>query len=732
MQPDGGPGSAGANCHPSRYDANINPATPSTRIFMASSKATTAEPSHLPISRNALETHRAQSLASGSSGRSSAELLLELQVHRAELETQRESLLEAVGALEAARDHFAEFYELAPVGYLTIGDNGLIADINLTGAALLSMERGRIIRTQFSSFVLPADVDRYNAHFFEVLRMNGKRTCELVLLREDGSRIDVRLDSLRITTGGMAPALRTVLTDITERKQAEAALRESEERWRFAIDGAGDGLWDWNIETGAAYYSSRYKEMFGYADADFGTTSDEWSKRIRPDDAPSVFAAIRPHFEGKPGSAAVEFRMLCKDGSWKWTLGRGMVISRDADGKPLRMIGTNTDITERKQVQAELLAAKESAEAANLAKSRFLAAASHDLRQPIQAIRLFEEALNRVGLNLEQKRIHDSLSQSVQSLVVILDALLDVSKLDAGMVPLRCEPVEIDQLFRDVDTEFSPLAAAKSLRFKLYFPQGNIAIFTDIKLLQILLWNLIGNAFKYTETGGILVGLRRRGERVLVQVWDTGMGIAPESMGKIFDEYFQVDNPERDRIKGMGLGLAIVKRVAHLLETEVDCRSRPGVGSVFEFSLPLAEKSPPKMTPGTEGAHALADPLPVLVGRHIVVIDDHALVAEATKLALESHGLIVATYSDAESALANPEIAKADFYISDLSLPGMNGVQLLAAIQQRSKGPIKAVVLTGNTAPEQIELIQSSGWKVLYKPIDLPTLLSAVAGQGRR
>jgi diguanylate cyclase (GGDEF)-like protein/PAS domain S-box-containing protein len=136
--------------------------------------------------------------------------------------------------------------------------------------------------------------------------------------------------------------------------EREGALLRSEERWKFAIDGAGDGLWDWNTQTGEAFFSPRYKQMYGYADADFGTTSDEWSKRIHPDDAPGVFAAIQPYMEGKPGAASVEFRMLCKDGSWKWTLGRGMVVSRDADGKPLRMIGTNSDITERKAHQSQL------------------------------------------------------------------------------------------------------------------------------------------------------------------------------------------------------------------------------------------------------------------------------------------------------------------------------------------------------------------------------------------
>ena len=144
------------------------------------------------------------------------------------------------------------------------------------------------------------------------------------------------------------------ITDITERKQAEGALIESEFRWKFALEGAGDGVWDWNIQTGVAFYSRRYKKMLGFDEDEIGDTADEWTRRIHPDDAPSVMSALQPYMDGKPGSATVEFRMLCKDGSWQWTLGRGMVISRDTDGKPLRMIGTNTDITERRQAEEAL------------------------------------------------------------------------------------------------------------------------------------------------------------------------------------------------------------------------------------------------------------------------------------------------------------------------------------------------------------------------------------------
>jgi len=149
----------------------------------------------------------------------------------------------------------------------------------------------------------------------------------------------------------------------------------------------------------------------------------------------------------------------------------------------------------------------------------------------------------------------------------------------------------VAEIFHRIDTEFSPLARVKGLRFKFFFPQQGLVLFTDQKMLLNLLRNLIDNAFKYSETGGVLVAIRSRGDRALIQVWDTGIGIAPEHIEAIFDEYFQVGNPQRDRARGLGLGLSIVKRLAKTLGCEVGCRSRPGKGSVFEFQVPLLDES---------------------------------------------------------------------------------------------------------------------------------------------
>jgi PAS domain S-box-containing protein len=626
---------------------------------------------------------------------------------------------------------YRSLFDAAGDAIIVCSAQGLVIECNQATLALFACAREQIIGTSptnWSPEFQPEGrrSDEMAPEIFARARAGEVVRFEWENLRSDGKPLPVDV-TVRFARMEGDEIFVVISRDISDRKMTEMALQESEGRWKFAIEGSGDGLWDWNIQTGVAYYSPRYKEMFGYVDADFGTTSEEWSKRIHPDDAPGVFAAIQPYMEGKPGFASIEFRMLCKDASWKWTLGRGMVVSRDSDGNPLRMIGTNTDITERKQAEAELIAAKRAAESASLTKSHFLAAASHDLRQPMQAINLFTEALARTDLSAEQKRISDYLSQSTQSLGDLLNTLLDISKLDAGEVRASPSAITVETLFRTIDAEFSPIALGKSLRFKLSFPLGKMLLMVDGKLLMSLLGNLIGNALKYTRQGGVLVAIRRRGHQALLQVWDTGIGIAPEHLNAIYEEYFQIGNPERDRAKGLGLGLSIVKRIAKLLETDVVCRSRPGKGSVFEFRLPLISAGERPM-PGRTGPSAITGEARH-ASRHVVLVEDDLMVGTATKLALEAIGMTVARYKTAEEALADPAIAAADFYISDLRLPGLSGVEFLDAVQQKASKPIKAVIVTGDMAVSRIDAMRSTSWPVLFKPVDLSSLLTAIEAQ---
>jgi len=375
---------------------------------------------------------------------------------------------------------------------------------------------------------------------------------------------------------------------------------------------------------------------------------------------------------------------------------------------------------------AELLASKDSADEANAAKSRFLAAASHDLRQPIHAMRLFLETLASTSLDEDQRRITNYLTLSTHSLAEILNALLDVSRLDGGRVKPHPEIVSADVLLRNIEAEFAPLALAKGLRFNFFFPINELMLFTDAKLLYSLLRNIIDNAIKYTNTGGVLVGFRRRHGSVLIQVWDTGIGIAPDQLDIIFDEYFQVANPQRDRARGLGLGLAIAKRLANILGSQIRCYSRPNKGTRFEVSVPLADA--PEHVASFQPVVAFAKSSS-LTGARIVVVEDDEMAAKALELSLGANGMHVTTFPSAEHALADSRIENADFYFVDYRLPGMNGMQFLDELQKRARQPIKATLLTGETFHEEISTGPSLRWKVLFKPIESAALMAEIEAQ---
>ncbi len=279
-------------------------------------------------------------------------LLQELHVHQIELEMQNEELRRAKVELEISRASYLNLYEEAPVGYCSVSETGLLLQANLTLANLLDVARSSLPGQPFSNFVLKTDQDLWYRLRRQLLDTAAPQAVELRLSLPDGSTVWVHLTTTVARDDAAGRLLRIVVSDINLRKQAEAALVESDARWKFAIDGLGDGLWDWHIQTGAAFFSQRYKTMFGYTDTDIWATANEWSQRMHPDDAPGVMAALQPCIDGDADVGSGEFRMLRRDGSWCWTLWRGMVMSRDTQGRALRMIGTSTDISERKQAAA--------------------------------------------------------------------------------------------------------------------------------------------------------------------------------------------------------------------------------------------------------------------------------------------------------------------------------------------------------------------------------------------
>ncbi|MFA7243497.1 MAG: ATP-binding protein [Sulfuricellaceae bacterium] len=354
--------------------------------------------------------------------------------------------------------------------------------------------------------------------------------------------------------------------------------------------------------------------------------------------------------------------------------------------------------------------AKEAAEQANAAKSHFLAAASHDLRQPLHALSLLVSVLKHRHGNESNMKVIKPIEASAQALKELLDTLLDISKLDAGVVVPQKQAVSVDALLARLESEFALQIDGKGLKFRIR--RARKTVYTDPTLLMEILRNLMSNACHHTRQGGILLGCRVRRELLAIQVWDSGKGIPEEELENIFREYYQVGNPERDRHKGLGLGLSIVERVAKLLGHCIRVRSRLGRGTMFEISVPLVGVAPSltKRLEDTAVAHALSN---------ILVIDDDPVVLQGTTMSLEIQGYHpVAAQSAAEALLKigdhAPDLIIADYRLRD----GKTGIEAIGIIRSQLGKSVPAILVSGDTLPARLREANASGFQLLHKPVD--------------
>lgn len=358
--------------------------------------------------------------------------------------------------------------------------------------------------------------------------------------------------------------------------------------------------------------------------------------------------------------------------------------------------------------------ALDEAEAANRAKTRFLASASHDLRQPMHTLTLFGAALTMMPLDERASHIAKQMNLALQGLSGQLDALLDVSKLDAGVVSVNLGTVSVQQLLRQLAQEFDPASGRKGLHLDVRCPE-QICVLADPLLLERILRNLIDNAIKYTEVGGIILEASSDGQEVSLCVIDTGIGIPEAEQERVFEEFYQLGNPERNRILGLGLGLSIVRRLADLMQLNMRLRSRMGVGTEVELRLPRS-LSMATVEQSLEGRHG------DIAGWHVLVVDDEDQVRQGMQALLQALGCEVTTAVDARSALAAAMGRRPDLALVDFRLRGQeDGVHVVQ--QLRTHWPaLPALLISGDTAPERLREASAAGLNLLHKPV-LPQVM---------
>jgi len=500
----------------------------------------------------------------------------------------------------------------------------------------------------------------------------------------------------------------------SERRLHESTILERELRLQDALRAGGVMTFDWNVAEGQVRHSQNAEQILGLESSQ-PLDSSAWLEQIHPDDRQQVMECVNGALSATP-SHAVTFRYLRPDGTGEVWLEQIAVTQFNSAGKPARIHGLTTDITARKQFEQEISRAKKSAELADRAKSSFLAAASHDLRQPLQTMRFLQGSLEQQYPHGEGRKLVASMGHSLDTMSSMLSSLLDVNQLESGSLRPSMSEFALNDIFDSVATDFARSIEEKGLRWRLV--RSGLMVRSDKRMLEEMLRNLLSNAIRYTDGGRILLGCRRGGDNVRVEVWDSGVGIIRDQLPHIFEEYYQ--GAEGVQRGGFGLGLAIVKRLANLLDHRVDVRSAPGRGTGFSIEVPRAQTrtdTPERLRNSVNDAD---------LARNVLVIEDETSVRTAVVRFLKTRGIvaIVAATGDEALSLINERHFCPDLVLSDYNLRGSaDGVESIAALRTALGWNVPAIVMTGDMRSRTVKAIAAHDISVLIKPFSVNELL---------
>ncbi|HEY1543984.1 MAG TPA: MASE1 domain-containing protein [Xanthobacteraceae bacterium] len=494
-----------------------------------------------------------------------------------------------------------------------------------------------------------------------------------------------------------------------ERRKDMESLAQSEVRLQDALRAGKVTAFDWEAGSGRSQRSQNAASILGF-DPQQTFTGTQFLERVHPDDRAAFKASVRGVDPTNP-SYSVTFRHVQPDGKEMW-LEETAKGEFDVGGRLVRISGLTLDITARKRVEQELATARKAAEFADRAKSAFLAAASHDLRQPLQTVKLLQATLARCVEDREAHRLLAIIGQSLETMTDMLNSLLDINRLESGIVSPTTSDFPINEVFDALEADFAEAVKAKGLRWRLV--RSAVTIRSDQRMLKEMIRNLLSNALRFTERGAILVGCRRAGGSVRIQVWDSGIGIMGEHLPHIFEEHYQGTSGEQ--LGGFGLGLAIVQRLAKLLDHKIDVRSAPGKGSVFSTDVPMARD-----VPDAERRHnaPAKEPLASFHGT-ILLIEDDSFVRGGLDALLRSYGIhaVLAATGNEAVALVTKKGVRPDLVVTDYNLPGsMNGTASVKALRSVLARKIPAIVLTGDIRSQVIDAISKYDVSIAIKPL---------------
>lgn len=608
---------------------------------------------------------------------------------------------------------FRELLETMPsIAVQSYALDGTILYWNRASESLYGYSASEAVGQNMFDLIIPDEIQALINEEHRAMFQTGQPAPagEFSLKHKNGSRVTVFTSHAYVAAPGQLPELFCIDIDLTKLRRLEEALRWRKNYQQALLDNFPFMVWIKDEQGRFLAVNKAFASTFKWPSTDsligkndFSITTPEWANKYRADDLDVMNSGTLKITEEMTGSSEPR--------RWVETFKSPIMINGQVTGT----VGFARKITERKQHEADLIAAKAEAESANRSKTQFLAAASHDLRQPVAALLLYLAILKNT-VSPDCMTLLDNIQNCVDSMNELLTDLLDVSKLEAGVVVPKMSDIPINDLLHSLAAVHDARAEAKGLRLQVR--HSSIVARSDMQILRRILGNLIINAVRYTQRGGVLVACRQHQSKHWIEVWDTGIGIPEEKTAFIFEEFTQL---AEDGIKtGTGLGLAIVAQAAKLLNLQIRMHSRPGRGSMFAIELPVSDVAlPPKIE---------SRPIQSVQRLRVALIEDNPMVLRSLTLTLQFVGHQVIAASDGKTVIEKLEGKAPDVVISDYRLePPETGFDVIESLRNIFGSNLPAMIITGDTNPELIRSMAGRGIAVHYKPLPIESLQRYIA-----
>ncbi len=645
--------------------------------------------------------------------------------------------------LQVSQARFAGILEIANDAIISINIKQQITLFNKGAEQIFGYQAEEVLGQSLTLLMPSRFTDIHHQHIGDYAQTRGyaRPMAErggIFCRRKDGSEFPAEASISKLDLNGEI-IFTAFLRDITARQQAETALHLSEERLQMALEASGDGLWDWNIETGEIYLSACYQEMLGYKPGELVLDLNLWTDMIHPDDQSWVWECLNAHLQDDSVPYTFDYRQRCKSGDWKWIANYGKVVAYNSQGQPIRMIGTHKDISDRKQKEMVLREAMEAAEQANLAKSIFLANMSHELRTPLNVILGFTQVMGHdSSLTPNQQEDLQTIRRSGDHLLNLINDVLDLSKIESGHCTLEESDFDLIALLHSMRNMLAERASSKGL--DLYFEIATDVppfINTDAQKLRQVLLNLLGNAIKFTHQGSITLQVSSSvptleagtTTRYILQfaVIDTGVGIAPEELDIIFDAFVQAQAGKRS-VSGTGLGLTISRKLLELMGGEISVQSTIGQGTIFSFNLPVSSSDIVEVTP-EQSDRLVIGLAPGQTHHRILVVDDRIENRLLIVRLLTQLGFEVREASNGQEAVQLWQEWQPDLTWMDIRMPVLDGYEATKQIRAMERGQNSVIIaLTAQASQSDRTLALAAGCNdYMSKPFREQTLFQKMA-----